>query len=555
MIPLGKILIVIAISSAVLSARSRAHKNETPPNIIFILTDDQPVGYMGFEGNDKVKTPNLDKLAKEGIYFSNAYITSAICTPSRVSIFTGQYERKHGVNFNSGTSLALEAWEHTYPMLLRKAGYYTGYIGKNHTPVGKGGYESGVMEKSFDYWYAGHNHLEFYPKDVHDIFKGAKEDTQVEIIQEGSTDFLSNKHQLEGAIRFLNHRPGNKPFCLSINLNLPHDAGARTMESRESDDEIYKSLYRDAEIPLPPNYIAKADIINPKIPEEVHHFRDRQKGYDYVDNPEDLKERYIRKYQAMTGIDRMLGKLRETLLIQGLDKKTVIIITSDHGQFMGQFGLGGKALCYQVCTNVPMIVYNPYSPERARGKQIDELVQTIDIAPTILSLAGLTIPDEMQGKDISAMLNGRQRPVRDFIFTENLWSTHYGNPRIEAVQDKEWKYIRYYKNENISAREKIRIAHEMGIPVKSMLSIHDPDIAVYRGYIEGSINNEPTVYEELFNLRNDPQETTNLIEDQEYKEVLEKMKVAWWALLKEARGEGPPEVLRYTYETKIQRER
>ncbi|MEN0048135.1 MAG: sulfatase-like hydrolase/transferase, partial [Bacteroidota bacterium] len=151
------------------------------PNFIFILTDDQSYGMMGCTGNEIVQTPNLDQLAKEGVLFDHAYVTSAICTPSRVSILLSQYERKHGVNFNSGTSVAPKAWAESYPVVMRQAGYYTGWIGKNHAPVGKGGYESGLMEKSFDYWYAGHGHLSFYPKDRHKIFKDAEADTQVEV--------------------------------------------------------------------------------------------------------------------------------------------------------------------------------------------------------------------------------------------------------------------------------------------------------------------------------------------------------------------------------------
>lgn len=534
------------LASCALTAQNKGNA-DTRPNFIFILTDDQPVGYLGFEGNTIIKTPNLDKLASEGVYFSNAYITSAICTPSRVSILTGQYERKHGVNFNSATSMSMEAWNLTYPVLMQNAGYYTGYIGKNHSPVGKGGYSSGVMEESFDYWYAGHNHLGFYPADRHVIFRGASSETQVEVISEGAMDFLRHNHTLEGAVRFINERPPNKPFCLSINFNLPHDAGTGSMEQRNTDPDIYKSLYRDVEIPLPPNYIAKEEIAEPKLPEEILRYKDRQTSYDYVDNPEDLIERTIRKYQSMTGIDKMVGELREKLQEQELDKNTIIIFTSDHGQFMGQFGLGGKALCYQVCTHVPFIIYDPSAADRHKGIITDELIQTIDIAPTMLSMAGINIPEQMQGKDLTPMLHGNFQPVREYIFTENLWSTHFGNPRCEAVQDKEWKYIRYYQNNNQSAREKIQIASEMGIPVNSMLypSSTASDLALYRSYIEGPLNNEPAVYEELFHLKTDPEETINLAYNMDYQTVLEKMRQAWHKMIREARGEGPPAVLPY----------
>ena len=538
------------VSSTILSAQSSVEKEHIRPNFIFILTDDQYIGIMGHEGNSIIKTPNLDKLAKAGIRFTNAYVTSAICTPSRASIFTGQYERKHGVSFKSGTSLDLETWSLTYPMLMRSAGYYTGYIGKNHTPIGDGGYESGVMEKSFDYWYGGHGHLGFYPKSSHAVFQQAGKNTQVEILEEGSLDFLSNEHKFDGAIRFIDQRPVDKPFCLSICFNLPHNAGTSTMEQKPSDDNIYKSLYRDIEMPLPPHYIAKADIKTPKIPEEVLHYKDRQTSYDYVDTPEGVKERYLRKLQAMTGIDRMVGEIIEALANQNLDNNTIIIFTSDHGKFMGQFGLGGKGLCYQVCTHIPMIIYDPLSEYKDRGKVVNELVQTIDIAPTMFSLAGMDIPETMQGVDLSPLLRGDIKPVRDYIFTENLWSNHFGNPRVEAVQDKEWKYIRYYRNENLSYREKVKVAEEMGIPMHSLNAVYDSDMIVYRHYIESPLQKEPAVYEELFNLLNDPQETTNLINDPSNEFILKRMKEAWWEMLNYARGEDPPGVLRYTEESR-----
>jgi len=230
------------------------------PNFVFILTDDQSYGYLGCTGNEVVQTPHIDRLAQEGILFDNAHVTSAICTPSRVSILLSQHERRHNVNFNSGTSVAPEAWANSYPVVMRQAGYYTGWIGKNHAPIGRGGYGSGLMEKSFDYWYAGHGHLGFYPKERHEIFKSAREDTQLEVVGEGIDDFLmTNEQKLEGALHFLDARPEDQPFLLSINLNLPHGAGTRAMELRETDDEIYRTLYRDQTIPLPDNYRAKRD--------------------------------------------------------------------------------------------------------------------------------------------------------------------------------------------------------------------------------------------------------------------------------------------------------
>ena len=524
------------------------------PNIIFILTDDQPYGYMGVTGNTIVKTPNLDKLTNEGVLFTNAHITSAICTPSRVSILLGQYERKHGVNFNSGTSVSKEAWEQAYPMQFKKAGYYTGWIGKNHAPVGKGGYQSGLMEKSFDFWYAGHGHLTFYPKKHHPIFKNAEFDTQVEIIDEGVTKFLDiNEQKFEGAVQFLEKRPRDKPFMLSINFNLPHSASTRTMQQKKSDDDIYKSLYRDLDIPLPDNYIAKADIKTPKLPASIHRVEDRQVGYSFVDTPEETKERYIRQMQAMTGIDRLVGNLRKNLKALNIDKNTIIVFTSDHGLYMGQQGLGGKALCYEITTHVPFVVYNPKLKKKKRGVKNDALVQSIDVAPTILCLAGIPIPEAMQGKDVSKIISGEKIAVRDYVYTENLWSTQFGNPRCEAVQNKEWKYIRYYKNNTFPASKKIKTAKDLGIKEKNMLyAVHDSDIAIYRDYIESPLQGEEPVYEELYNLKNDPSELHNVISKKEHNAILEQLRKEWKNQITIARGTENPKVYRYTIDSQLE---
>ena len=274
------------------------------PNLVFILTDDQRYDTLGCTGNTFTRTPHLDRLAAEGVLFANAHVTSAICTPSRASYFLGQYERRHGVNFNSGTALAPEAWAGSYPVLLREAGYFTGYVGKNHVPVGAHGYDTGLIEESFDFWFAGHKHLGFYPKGRHPNFHAAKADTQVEILEEGAATFLDAEQTfIEGAGAFLKSRPKDKPFCLSVSFNVPHGAGTESMKLLPSDPELYRTAYRDRleELNLAPNYLARAGIRNPKLPPDVLRTGFRQTGYDYVDTPAGMKERLIRETQTVTG--------------------------------------------------------------------------------------------------------------------------------------------------------------------------------------------------------------------------------------------------------------
>jgi len=258
--------------------------------------------------------------------------------------------------------------------------------------------------------------------------------------------------------------------------------------------------------------------------------------------------------QAMTGIDRLVGLLRETLKKQKLNKNTIIVFTSDHGLFGGQFGLGGKALCYEVTTHVPMIIHNPKAKKQNRNKTSNALVQTIDLAPTILSLAGITAPKSYQGKDLSSILKQEESTVRDYLYTENLWSTSFGNPRCEAVQDMEWKYIRYYKNESPSATQQIATAKAMNIPTKNLLyQVYDKQLALYRSFVEGPLQGEPAVHEELYNLKNDPQEVTNLIDEASNRAVLQKMREVWKKEIKFARGNEVPKVLRYTADSEAER--
>lgn len=526
------------------------------PNIIFILTDDHNYTDLGITGNPVVKTPHIDQLAKDGVLFTNAYVSSAICTPSRACYFLSQYERTHGVNFNSGTSVSPEAWQESYPVLLRNAGYYTGYIGKNHVPIGEGGYNSGLIEKSFDYWYGGHGHLGFYPKKVHDVFKGANNNTQVEVVQEGVMDFLDdNSYKLKNALHFLESRPKDQPFCLSVCFNLPHGAGTSSMKMLPEDSVIYRDLYRDKQIDMPKHYVAKKDIKKQKLPHTVFHPEDRQNGYDYVDNPEDNKERIIREYQAITGIDGMVGNLRKKLKQLNLDENTIIVFSSDHGLFKGQFGLGGKGLCYQVTTHVPLIIYNPLM-KKASGKTTDALVQSIDVAPTLLHVAGVAISKTYQGKSLVPILENKSAAIRDYVFAENLWSTHFGNPRCESVQDKEWKYVRYYANNNISAAAKIDVAKEMDIPQNKVLyGVHDVDMIQYRIFAGAPLKGELPVYEELYHLKTDPAEAVNLATQSRYKTVLDKMRAVWKQEITKARGEGKPKIVRFTVDGEAENNR
>ncbi|ADE53260.1 sulfatase family protein [Coraliomargarita akajimensis] len=510
------------------------------PNIIFILTDDHRADHVGFMGNDVVQTPNLDQLASEATVFDNAYVNSAICTPSRACYMLGQYERKHGINFNSGTSMSREAWEQSYPYILRDSGYFTGYIGKNHLPIGEKGYYTGFMDRTFDYWYAGHHHIGFYPKEKHAIFDNAAQDTQTEVLAEGIQAFLdpdSNEAFMKNAVSFLQTRPDGKPFCLSIALNLPHGSSTGTMQMRETDDELYRTGYRELQdsMPLPPHYTPKQAIQEPKLPADVLLTQLRQDNYTWVDTPETVRERTIRTYEAITGIDRMIGQLRATLEKQGLADNTILIFSSDHGLFFGEHGLGGKSLCYEVTLKVPFLIYDPRLPQ---GERLNNLVMSIDVAPTILSMAGVDIPDSMQGADITPLLRGEKVNWRDAAFGENLWSNIFGNPRCETVRTAEYRYIRYFKNDNLQNR--------LNTKPQDLYIVPEYMAEDYRVHLTSTIKGEAVVYEELFHTAKDPYEAVNLANDPAYADVLKALRAKCSELVAEAKGDvdAPPSTIR-----------
>ncbi|MDO8544780.1 MAG: sulfatase-like hydrolase/transferase [Opitutaceae bacterium] len=521
--------------------RAHAAPAAARPNIVFVLTDDQRWNSLGVTGNPVVKTPHLDRLAAEGVLFEQGTITSAICTPSRACYFLGQYERRHGVNFNSGTAMKENAWSKSYPVLLRAAGYFTGYVGKNHVPVGEEGYASGTIERSFDFWYAGHNALGFYPKNRHPVFRSAKADTQIEIIAEGAANFLRPEQPfIAGAQSFLKSRPADRPFCLTVAFNVPHAAGTSSMEQRPSDPELYRTTYRDqlATQPIPRTYVAKADVRAPKLPPEVHHAQYRQKSYDYVDTEAALRERQIREYQTISGIDRLVGAIRAQLDKLGCADNTVILFSSDHGITHGEFGLGGKALNYDTCLRVPMIAFDPRAAKNLEAHRSAALVQSIDFAPTMLDLAGLPVPATMQGESFRPALEGRAFAGRRHAFAENLWSTYFGNPRIESVRTADWKYIRTFANDR-SIFSRAAGEGEGG-------AINDELAATYAKWLTATIRGEKPVYEELYDLRADPDEAVNLAAAPAHAETLRALRAECQRLVTAAKGDvsQPPATVR-----------
>ena len=465
-----------------------------PPNIIFLLTDDQRADTLSIAGHQDVQTPNIDQLARNGVRYTNAFTVQPICAPSRFAFLSGQYERTSGLGFNSPYQVSERQWQQTYPALLREAGYFTGFIGK----FGVEYYELAERVASkFDYWRAHDGWLPFFPKDLPDnpataIYQGAKHEITTEIMGEYIQDFLSK-------------RPANEPFNLSVSFSAPHNSVVSSMYTDGADPDcdnyacrvmaypasgnprlaghmIYDSLYRDRAIQISPDTGRDPYEF---IAEGVIDHSARQKWYAYNYDAALEPEHLIRYYQTITGIDRVVGDLVAQLERLGLAENTIIIFSSDHGLLNGEYGTGGKALLYDLVAKIPLVIFDPRKRDEAE-RVTEELVLSIDVPATILAYAGVTVPESMQGADLNA-----EDPPRDDVFLESL-TVAEGNPFIEALRTQEWKYVRYL----------------------------EPDGCPYTEAQLDFSGQQPT-FEQLFHLASDPAERVNLVNVREHAPILE----------------------------------
>lgn len=421
------------------------------PNIIFLLADDMRFDALGCTGNPIARTPNLDSLASQGTNFKNSYVTSSICAISRASILTGQYESRHGID-NFDKDLPLQSMQQTYPCVLRRNGYYTGFIGKY-------GVGDNPPTRAFDYWkgYAGQGAY-FFP------------DANGNMVHETAMMELD-------AEEFLKKRDKARPFCLSISFKAPHSEDGISENNGFVPDPYFNSWYANVQFPFPETYDNSF----------YHQFpSDWRTSYRNIENegrvrwasrfstPEKFQTTCRAIYRLVSGIDRVVGRLREYLKANGLDKNTILVFTSDNGYFMGEHGLEGKWYGHEESIRVPLIIYDPRIQQQR--KIVEDMVLNIDIAPTILSWADIEAPGQMQGKSLMPLLSGNAANWRTEFFYEHPYDAGSSAyiPKSVGVVTPSWKYMRYYNGNN-------------------------PGRFV--------------VYEELFNVSSDPHEKNNKVKE------------------------------------------
>ncbi len=395
-------------------------KKVKPRNIIFILTDDHRYDFMGFTGKVPwLETPNMDKLASEGAYFKNAFVTTSLCSPSRASILTGMYSHTHTIVDNQ----APDPGNLTYfPAYLQASGYQTAFFGKWHM-----GDASDDPRPGFSHWESFRGQGEYYNPTLNIDGKRItyKDSTYI-------TDLLT-EHTLE----WLKKRDKNKPFFVYLSHKAVH---AGFLPAKR-----HKGLYKNKVYGLPPTYDqtktgAYRDL---KWPEWVAQQRISWHGVDYMYNSNSDMQTMVQDYcETLLGVDESVGSVMDYLKEEGLDESTIIIYMGDNGFSWGEHGLIDKRHFYEESVKVPFLVR---CPELFKGGEVKtQMVQNVDIAPTCLELAGLKKPDYMPGYSFVQLLKGDTSNWRDRIFYEYYWEYAFPmTPTVFGIRTDHYKYIRY----------------------------------------------------------------------------------------------------------------
>jgi arylsulfatase A-like enzyme len=413
--PVSLFLTVCCALAATACGAEPAAPSGQRPNILFFVTDDQPQIGLGCMGNPHIRTPNMDSLASEGVLFTNAFVTTSICACNRATLLTGQYMRRHGIR-NFVKPLSAEAFAQSYPVQLRQAGYRTGYLGKFAVgwPIANIR-QLALPTGQFDFWYGFPQTIDFRQR------------------ENGRVRYLTTV-MTEKAIEFLRQNPADQPFCLTVALKEPHGPWNYF-------DPDVPDVYEDATIPAPATFTQEA---YDSLPAFIRNSLNGDSGRRWLRNPE-LYQRWIRTdYRLITRADLAVGQIMDALRNTGFDRNTVVIFTSDNGEFQGAHGLTGKWLMYEESIRVRLIIRDPRPPQPLRGRRCEEMVLSIDLAPTMLALAGVPIPAPMQGRDLRPLLRGEPVAWRDDWYYEHTYTNLLHRiPKTEGVRTKQWKYTRY----------------------------------------------------------------------------------------------------------------
>ncbi len=391
---------------------------EPRPNILFFFADDQRFDTLGCAGHPIVKTPAIDRLAAQGVRFENAFVTTSVCWVSRAVVLTGQWGRSHAQR-NAVPTVKPEALETTYPMMLRQAGYRTGYFGKWHLQAPQG----------------------FKPESQYDEYEAIGRNPYFKTLADGTkrheTDLVCDR-----GIEFIKSQPKDKPFALNLWFNAAHaeDSDHRPGIGHYPWPESVDGMYEDVTIPAP-------RLSDPAIYEAHPQFLkdsiNRERFFWGYDTPEKFQTNVRAYYRMISGIDKAISRVIKALEEAGLADNTIIVYSADNGYYLGDRGFQGKWSHFEESIRIPLIVYDPRLPKEKRGRVISQMALNVDFAPTFLDWAGVSKPPAYEGSSLVDLVRGASTPGwRTHFFCEHLDLA----PTLtwEGIRDERFVYARYF---------------------------------------------------------------------------------------------------------------
>ncbi len=378
------------------------------PNVLLLYADDWRHDTLGCAGHPVVRTPHLDRLAREGVRFTHAGVTTAVCGISRASLLTGQWMSRHGCrDFGPWQT----PWSETLPGLLRANGYHVGHVGKWHNGP--------FPAERFDVGTSYHG-LHWYPDG---------EGGRIHVTQRNERD----------AIAFLRGRPKDKPFALTVAFFAAHAVDGDPQQFLPQPESM--ALYEDAVVPVPPNANDESWRRLPSFFTDANEGRNRWRWrFDTPEKYQRMMKNYLR---LVTEVDAACGRIVAELEQQGALEDTLVVFTTDNGYYHGEHGLADKWYPHQESIRVPLLVRDGRLPTARRGAANDALVLSVDVAPTLLAAAGIQVPAGMQGSDFAPLyLAPEPPPWRSEFFYEHptLRDANF-IPASAALVRKDWKYV------------------------------------------------------------------------------------------------------------------
>ncbi len=457
----ASILLALASGSCI-GGNTKGTKNQDRPNIIFIMSDDHAYQAISAYNPDLIKTPSIDRIANEGAIMNSAFVSNSLCGPSRAAILTGKYSHINGFKDNRDR---FDGDQQTLPKILKSNGYHTAIVGKWHLVS---------MPQGFDYWNILPGQGEYYnPR----FIKMGKDTVYKGYVTDITTDL---------ALNWLDSNK-NKSFFLMIHQKAPHRNQMPPLK--------YLDLFNDRKFNYPPTFfddykdkyalqrngirmadnldidhdskiycdtckVSKTDKWNPnayqrelgrlttaqrKVWNVAYQKEDNE--YESIKTKEELKQwqfqRYMEDYlRCIKSVDDNVGRVLQYLKDNGLDKNTIVVYTSDQGVFLGEHGLYDKRFMYNESFRTPMMIR--YPKEIKAGQQLNDFVMNLDIAPTFLDYAGISIPTDIQGVSMKSILADKKVPDwRDKVYY-HYYEKSYGLTAHYGILTKRYKLIHFY---------------------------------------------------------------------------------------------------------------